>query len=166
MNYNFLCIQILGFVAWLFMLVSYYRPNTNKILIFLIIGNILFCFHYFLLGAYSGLFICFCDMIFDYFYYKSTKDNIIYLISIPVRIFGGLLTFKGLIDTLPIVASLIEGYSLTKEKKMVVIGAVITYIIWTIYDLVIMSYSGAFFDIIIIISNIGIIYHSLSLKKS
>ena len=81
MDFKFIFIQILGIIAWVFLILSYHRKNTNKIIIFQIVGNILYCIHYLLLGAYGGLFICFFEIIFDYGYYKTTKDDLIYLIS-------------------------------------------------------------------------------------
>ena len=39
MNINFILIQLLGFIAWLFLALSYYRKNTNRILVFQIIGT-------------------------------------------------------------------------------------------------------------------------------
>ncbi len=154
---SFIIVQTIGIVAWLFLLISYYRKNTHNILGFQIIGNILFCLHYFLLNAYSGLFICACDMIFNTGFYKLKNSKLIYLCSVPIRIFGGLLCYKSLIDILPIIASLIEGYSFTKEKKFVVLIAIIVYVIWLIYDSSIFSLSGLITDCIIIISNIYIL---------
>ena len=159
-------IQLLSFLAWSFMFLSYYRKNTNKILLFQIMGNITFCVHYLLLGAYSGLCICLLDAICNFGYYKTDKDNFIYYVSIPFRILGGVLTRKTLIDTLPVCASLVEGYSLTKTKKIVVIGGILTYSIWTIYDFNFMSYVGMIFDLIIVLSNIGILLCEHILKKN
>ena len=165
MDIKFLLIQILGIIAWIFLILSYHRKDTNKIIVFQIIGNILYCIHYLLLRAYGGLFICFFEIIFDYGYYKTTKDNLIYLISIPVRIFGGLISLINLIDILPIIASLVDGYSLTKKKKFVVIGAIISYSIWFIYDFSVLSYSGALADAIIIISNLSILLFNFNIFK-
>lgn len=159
MDYKFIFIQVLGFVAWLFLLFSYYQKNTKRILVFQIIGNILFIIHYFFLNAFSGLVICACDMIFGTGYYKSNKAIKVYIISIPIRILCGLLFFSTWLDVLPIAAGLIEGYSLTKEKKFIVIGAIFTYIIWLIYDFCVLSISGALSDGIIIASNIFIIFN-------
>lgn len=157
MNVSFIIIQIIGFAAWLLLALSYHRKNTNKILSFQIMGNVLFCLHYFLLGAYSGLFICLFETMFDFGYYKTDKDKYIYMFSVPVRIFGGLLTYRSPVDVLPIAASLIDGYSLTKKKKVVVIGAVITYMLWVIYDICVLSWSGALTDGLVVINNLGII---------
>lgn len=157
MDYKFLLIQLVSVVAWLFIVLSYYRKNTNKILVFQIIANITFCFHYLLLGAFSGLLICVIEVLCNYGYYKTDKDKYIYRISIPFRILGGIFMIQTWIDILPILASLVDGYSLTKKKKFVIIGGIITYLIWVIYDLSVMSFTGAIFDGIIVISNIYII---------
>lgn len=165
MDFKFILIQIIGILAWLFLVVSYYRKNTNKILVFQIIGTLLFCLHYFLLGAYSGLFICAFETIFDFGYYKTDKDKYIYIASIPIRIIGGLLTFEVFYDVLPIFASLIDGYSLTKRKKLLVFGAVISYTLWVIYDICVMSISGAITDGIIVISNLCILLFNYNIFK-
>lgn len=158
MNWQFIFIQLVGIAAWLFLVFSYYRKDTNRILVFQITGTILFCVHYFLLGAYSGLFICAFEALFDFGYYKTDKDKYIYIVSVPVRILGGVLTFGTLADVLPIMASLIDGYTLTKKKRVVVIGAIISYTLWVIYDIFVMSISGAITDGIIVLSNLFILF--------
>jgi len=160
----FIFIQLIGILAWLMLILSYHRKDTNRILVFQIIGTLLYCLHYYLLGAYSGLFICACEVIFDYGYYKTDKDKYIYMASIPIRIFGGLISFRAFIDILPICASLIDGYSLTKKKKIVVIGAIISYTLWVIYDICVMSYSGALTDGLIVLSNISILLFNKDLS--
>ena len=162
---KFIIIQFLSFLAWSFVFLSYYRKDTNKILLFQIMGNITFCIHYLFLEAYSGLFICLIDAICNLGYYKTEKDELIYYVSIPFRILGGILSGKVLIDVLPVCGSLIEGYTLTKTKKIVVIGGIITYLIWAIYDFNFMSYIGMIFDLIIVFSNISILYREFKIKK-
>ena len=157
MDLQFIFIQLIGVVAWLFLVFSYYRKDTNRILVFQITGTLLYCLLYFLLGAYSGLFICAFETLFDFGYYKTDKDKYIYILSVPIRIIGGLLTFSTLADVLPICASLTDGYTLTKKKKVVVIGAIISYTLWVIYDIFVMSISGAITDGIIVLSNLSIL---------
>lgn len=86
MNYYNIFIQLLGLLAWLLLLISYYRKDTNRILLLQVIATILYCVHYLLLNAYSGLFICLVEVICDFLYYKTDKDELIYKISIPFRI--------------------------------------------------------------------------------
>lgn len=161
MNLYFVFVQLLGVLAWIVLILSYYRKTTDKILVYHIFGNILYCFHYWLLGAYSGLFICLFEIIFDYGYYKSDKDKYIYIVSIPLRIIGGLMNYKTIIDVLPIIASLVDGYSLTKRKKIVVIGAIISYSLWVIYDLFVMSYSGVITNFLLVLSNLFILFFNI-----
>lgn len=166
MTREFIFIQLLGVMAWLMQVLSYYRKNTNKILMFQIIGTLLYCMHYFLLRAYSGLLICAIEVIFDYLYYKTNKDKCLYIISIPIRIIAGIIGFNILMDILPILASLIDGYSLTKKKKMVVVGAIISYSLWAIYDIYVMSISGAITNSIVVISNVFILLFQYNIFKT
>ena len=157
MEMSFIITQAIGILAWFMLVLSYYRKDTNRILVFQIIGTVLYCLHYGLLGAWSGLFICAFETLFDFGYYKTDKDNYIYIASVPIRIIGGLIGFHIWADVLPICASLIDGYTLTKRKRVVVFGAVISYTLWVIYDLFVGSYSGALTDGIIVISNLLIL---------
>ena len=34
MNINFLIVQVIGFVAWILLMISYYQEDTNRILFF------------------------------------------------------------------------------------------------------------------------------------
>lgn len=163
---NFIIIQIVGALAWLFLYLSYHRKTTNKILIFQIIANILFIIHYFCLGAYTGLAICFVEIIFDYLYYKTNDDKLLFKVSVPLRILCGVLTYGGPIDILPIVASINDGYALTFRKKKLVRGAITTYVLWFIYDLSTLSISGAITDAIIVITNVCILLFNFNIFKT
>ena len=165
MNIYFWFIQLIGLAAWLMLVASYYREDTNKILVFQTIGTALYCLHYYLLGAYSGLFICLFEVIRDFLYYKTDWDDNIYKGSIPVYMVYGVLTFTGIVDLLPIASSLLDGYSLTKSKNIVVIGAVISYTLWVIYDIFVMSYSGALTDGLVALSNLLILIRESKLYK-
>lgn len=165
MDYYFIFVQLLGFLAWIVLVLSYYRKNTNKILIYHILANILYCIHYWMLNAYSGFFICLIEIIFDYGYYKTDKDKYIYITSIPIRILCGLINYKSLIDILPIIASLVDGYTLTKKKKTVIIGAIISYSLWVIYDLFVLSYTGAITNTILVLSNLFILIFNYNIFK-
>lgn len=156
-NLEFWMVQLIGIIAWFLIVFSYYRKNTDKILYFQIISTILWCIHYFLLGAYSGFFICVFEVIRDSLYYKTDKDDYIFLGSIPIYILYGIISYSGIVELLPIFSSTIDGFTLTKKKKIVVIGAVISYTIWVIYDIAVKSYSGAFTDGIVVLSNISIL---------
>ena len=163
MDYYFLFIQLLGFLAWLLLVYSYYRENTNKILIFQIISTVLFCVHYYLLGAYSGLLICIFEVIRDSSYYHTNKDGYIFVVSTIVYIISAFITYTSILDLFPYVASTIDGFFLTQKRKIVVFGAIITYVLWFIYDMYARSYSGAITDGILITSNVLILVFNIDI---
>ena len=165
MDLYFYFIQLIGFVAWVLLALSYYRKDTNHILVFQIISTILFCLHYFLLGAYSGLLICVYEVIRDYAYYRTDADDYIFLGSVVVYGISAYITFTSVLDLFPYIASLIDGFFLTKKRVIVVLGAIVTYTLWLIYDLYAKSYSGAITDGIIIISNLYILIFRKDDKK-
>ena len=165
MDYYFYFIQLIGFIAWILLALSYYRKDTNHILVFQIISTILFCLHYLLLNAYSGLLICIYEVIRDYSYYKTDADNYIFMGSVVVYSISAYLTFTSVLDLFPYIASMIDGFFLTKKRIIVVIGAIVTYTLWLIYDLYAKSYSGAITDGIIIISNLYILFFRKEDKK-
>ena len=157
MDFEFIGVQILGFLAWILLVLSYYRKSTNKILVFQIISTILFCLHYFLLGAYSGLLICVFEVVRDYLYYRTDKDNYMFIGSMVVYVISAIITYTSILDLFPYLASSIDGFFLTKKRKIVVFGAIVTYTLWFIYDMYARSYSGAITDGIIILSNLSIL---------
>ena len=97
MDFKFIGVQILGFLAWILLVLSYYRKSTNKILVFQIISTILFCLHYFLLGAYSGLLICVFEVVRDYLYYRTDKDNYMFIGSMVVYVISAIITYTWLV---------------------------------------------------------------------
>ena len=167
MNKYFWLIQIIGFIAGIFLILSYFRNNTNKVLSFHIISGLLDFIHYFLLGAYSGAFIYLLEGTRDILYYKTDKDKYIFIVSATIYLLISIFQVRTWYDYLPIAASLIDGYSLTLEKKYITIGACISYSIWVIYNIKVISISGLLIDGFIAISNIILlikIYHNKSIK--
>ena len=166
MNIYFWIIQLIGFIAGIFLILSYYRKNTNKVLSFHIVSGSLDFIHYFLLHAYTGAFIYLLEATRDILYYKTDKDKIIFVVSAILYLLISLCGVRTIYDYLPIAASLIDGYSLTLEKKYVTIGAIISYTIWVIYNIHVLSISGLIIDGIIAISNIIILcYNKINTKE-
>ena len=149
--------ELCGIIGWAINLVSYHRNNMNKLLLMQIIGSIFFCIGYLLLGAYSGLFICFFELIKMYAHYKSDKDNLIFLCSIPVYILIALYTCNTFLDYLPVIASIIDSYTISKKIKTAVFGGFLSYSLWFIYDIFVYAYASALTDLFIVISNASIL---------
>ena len=153
---DFWIIQLFDIIAWILLIISYYNLNTKHILIFHILATILYSLHYYLLDAYSGLYICLFEIARDYLYFATNdeKDRLIFIGSIPVYIVIGVLTFKDILGLFPLFASLMAGWSLTKKRNIIVFCAIIEYILWVIYDLTVRSYAGAVTDGLVALANI------------
>ena len=162
----FLLAQIFGILAWLSLLISYYRKNTDKILTLHILSILFYLLNYLFLGAWSGLFIIVLELTRDSLYYKTDKDNLIFLITIPFYIILFVLSLGSIVELIPIVASLLEGFTLTKKKNIVVPGALIVYTMWIVYDFSVGAYTGALTDALIVFSNIGILINMFKGYKS
>lgn len=162
---NVVLIQSLGLIGWLFLLTSYWHKDLNKILIFHLISGIFYIFHYFFIGAIEGIFIVVLEVIRDYSYYKTSLDKSIFFGTIPIYLIFTFFTYDGLISLFPTIASLIDGYSLAINRNVAVIGAIISEILWLIYDAIVGSYIGIITGLIMIISNIIVIITSKKEKS-
>lgn len=165
MDLVFILAQAFGILAWLLMVVSYYRKNTNKILFVQLLAIICYCLNYVFLGAYTGMIIIIFELIRDYAYYKSDKDDYIFAFSLPFYLVLAYFSKNELIELIPIAASILEGFTFTKKKGVVVTGALVVYTMWIVYDLKVMSYTGAITDAIIVLSNAFIIARYFVIRK-
>ena len=104
-------------------------------------------------------------MVRDYLYFRTDKDQYVFWGSVIVFSICTGVTYRSFVDLLPLVASVVDGYSLTKNKKVVVWGATISYTIWVVYCLLIGSYAGALTDGILVISNITILLFQYDLFR-
>ena len=161
----FIVVQLIGLEALILLVCSYFKRNTNQILVVQMLATICYALHYALLGAYSGFLICILELLRDFTYYKTNKDDYIFLFSIPIYVTFGLLTCRLFLDALPLGASLVDGYSLTKKKKWVVVGSIVSHILWIIYDYNVKSYSGVATCLVVIISDIYVLFFDKK-KKS
>ena len=63
------------------------------------------------------------------------------------------MTSTTIIEIFPILASITYCYTLTMAANYVVLGGLIDAIYWLFYDIICGSYTGAFADTIVIVSN-------------
>lgn len=147
-------VQLFGLIGFILLVVSYWRKDIKELLVFQLFSGVFYALHYYFLGAYSGLFIILFELIRDFSYYKSDLDKYIFLATIPVYAVGGFLSFSGFISLFPTFASVIDGYGLANNKTSAVLLAILSNVLWLVYDFSAHSYSGIVTGIIIIVSNI------------
>ena len=164
-NTYFIIAQLMGLEALILLICSYFRKNTNQILLIQLLATVCYAIHYVMLEAYSGFLICIIELLRDFNYYKTDKDKYIFLFSIPVYAIFGILMCKSFFDSLPLGASLVDGYSLTKSKKWVVVGSIFSHILWIVYDYNVKSYSGIATCLFVIASDIYVLYTERNYKR-
>lgn len=152
-------------LAWLFLVISFWKNKDNKLLFLQLIANIFFLLDYVFLGATSGLFVILFEMIRDIFYIKRDDDIKIFWLSFPIYIIIGVFSYEGIMSLFSIIASINDGYSLVYHGKKVVFLGILTYILWLIYDYSIGSYVNVLAESIIIVSNIFILIAQKDTKK-
>ena len=153
----FITAQVLGIISWLILLYSYTKEDIDELLYYQILVAVFDVASYCLLGADAGLLICLVELIKTILYYKTTKDDLIFKISIILYTLIALLTLDHWYAILPVLGSIIDSYGTSKDSKLANICSIISNTLWTIYDIIILSYIGAMNDIVVILCNISVL---------
>ena len=150
--------QVFGIGAFIVSLIAYHRKSKKTILGSMVCSNILNLIHYLLLGAYSGCITKVLAIFRDFFIILKEKysklSSILFLFMfIALYITASVLTYKGILSILPLLAALIYiifiwNGSENRIKKV----AFFCYFLWLIYNIFVLSIAGIISNIISIIS--------------
>ncbi len=154
--------QIIGIIAWIFFLCSYHSKKLNGIIFLQMISSLLYCVNYGLLGAWTGLFVSFFELVKEILYYKTDKDKYIFIFTIPIYVVIGFLSEDSILVLVPIIASLIDGVAILKNKKTAVYCGIVSNSMWIFYDMYYLDYIVAFTDALLVLSNISIVFNGYS----
>ena len=157
MGLNFYLGQVFSVGAWSVLLISYWRNKDNKILYLQIVSCIFFLLNYIFLGAYTGLFVIFFEMIRDILYINFKNDRKIYMLTIPIYILIGIFSYDGVWSIFSVLAALNDGYALIYKGNKVVFLGIITYLLWMVYDLYCLNYMSVLAEFVLICSNIFVL---------
>ena len=157
MDLNFYLAQITAVLAWLFLIVSYWKNKNDNLLVLQIVSGAFFLLNYIFLGAYTGLLVICFEMVRDYLYIKFKDDKKTFLCTLPVYAVIGIFSYDGVWSLFSILASVNDGFALTYHGKKVVFLGIITYILWIVYDLYCASYANVLAESIVVISNLIIL---------
>lgn len=156
MNFIYYIGQLCAIIAWILLLISYHAKRENKVILYQIMSSILYIANYFCIGALTGFWISLFELVKSIGYYKTDKDKYIFLYSLPLYLVIIFFTGFNILTLLAVLGSLIDGFVLLRNKKSMVLGGIISYSLWTIYDLFFLDFVGAISDIFIVISNTSI----------
>ncbi len=156
----FIAAQIFGILVIITNVLSMQMNNKKQIIFMFVLANLFSAINFVLLHSYSGAIICIFAIVQTFinkaFENKNKQVPITIIgIYIIISIILGAITFKGYIDIVPIVCSIL--YTLTiiqdKEKNIRKIS-LINIILWILYDIVCQAYTAAISDSIMTISTI------------
>lgn len=71
---NIYIAQFFGALAWIFLLISYWKKNNKKLLLMQIIACIFFTLNYGFLNAKSALIVVIFEIFRDFLYLKLKKE--------------------------------------------------------------------------------------------
>lgn len=156
-------IQLIGLLAFCILVLSFYRKEVITILVYQITANALYFLHYFLLGALSGAFISFINIIRNAVYIKS-KRKIFIPIFILLYLLVTMVFYENIYSIIPMLASSIYLICMPfNKKKYLLLGEVISASLWLTYSIFVLSYSGMITESILLVSNT---YQLIRLKKT
>ncbi len=166
--------QILGLLGIITNAIGIQLKNKKNILIAFMLANLFFGLSFLLLKGYSGAVICLVATIQTFIKYLFDKKNIkfpLYLIIvyIVIAIICGLFTYRGLIDILPVLCSVLYTLAIIQHKESNLrIITLVNIILWTIYDFVVGAYTAGINDVVLTFSTMIAIfrYDILSKKKN
>ena len=150
--------QIIGFIAFFFLLIAYHRKDKKTILGNMIISNILNLIHYLLLNAFSGCVTKLLAIFRDYFIILKEKhpklSNIIYLILfIIVYVIATIFAYNNILSILPLLAAMIYIICIWNGNEIKIKkAAFFCYFLWLVYNIFVLSISGIVSNIISILS--------------
>lgn len=151
-----LYIQLIGILAFLIFILSFYRKTPKMILIYQIVGNFAYAVHYFLLGALSGAFINFVGIFRNiaFLKYKNYRKLlaiiVIFIYSIITLIF-----YEGIYSIIPFIANSAYLLLMMKDTKYyLLIAGIESAVLWLIYAICVNSYAEIITESILIVSNI------------
>ena len=148
-------IQLIGFLAFCIVVLSFYKKNTNTIICYQVVSNFAYTVHYFLLGALSGAFVSAVGILRNILLLKvKNHKNIVAIIIILMYLLITLVFYENFHSLFPMIANSQYLFALVKgTKKSILIGGIISPILWLSYGAFVGSYASMITESILLISN-------------
>lgn len=169
----FIVAQVMGVLGAITNIVSMQFKKTKQILCCFILANVFFSISYLLLGGYVAAIIgtiAAIQTVINYFFQKKDKEIPKWLITIYfiVSFACGLITYKTVIDILPILGGLTYIWAIIqKEEKYIRRITLLNSSLWLVYNVFILAYSTVVSDIVTIASTIiGMLRFDMKRNKS
>ena len=147
-------IQVIGFIGMGFLVLSFQQNNRNKILIFILIGQLIFLVHFIMLGAWTAVAMnsvgAVRTLIFQYKEQKQWAAKSYWPILFIAGFIGfGTLSWQGWYSILPITAMSIETVGLwMKNPKTIRFINLFPHPPWFTYNFLMGSWPGVIAELL------------------
>ena len=151
-----LYIQLIGVLAFAVLVLSFYKKNTSTIIAYQIVSNFAYTVHYFLLGALSGAYISFVGIFRNIAVLKVKRHKKLLVgIIISLYLLITIIFYEGISSLFPLIANSAYLIAMIKNtKKSMLIGGIISPVLWSLYGLFVGSYASMITEIMLLVSNI------------
>ena len=150
--------------------VIYQQKNGKNLLLWKLISDILWFFHYLFLGAYSGSAVAMIAVFREFVFYKENQKGrkiLFYLLFfISITVFSAIFTWKGVISIFPAIASIISiiGFWKANPELSRVLAFPVSGLMLT-YDLGCDSYVGIVNEVLTLFATTYAIIYNLYKRK-
>ncbi len=162
--------QALGILGFILSIISFQQNTQKRIVLFQFLGNVSFCIHFYLIGAYTGSILNGIGIVRSFIYYFKDKrwassDVWIFVFSV-IFVVTGIITWDGPLSVLPTVAMVLTSISFgIKNPKIVRRVAFPSSPLWLIYNVVKGSLGGVLTECFTMISILVAMYRFDRKKK-
>ncbi len=169
---NQIIVQGIGYIALLFVILSFQKNKRSNILLYQIIANIVFILHFSLLHAWTGVVMNVISALRTIiFYQKDTKvwaQRTVWMYGfMGAFILAGLITWTNYASLFALVAGVTDTLALWKKSaKSIRFFMLIPRPLWFSYDFLVGSYPGMTTEVVVLASVlIGILRFDIPNKK-
>ncbi len=158
LTFNYILIQLIGFCAMAFGILSFQAKRRNTILLMQMTASILWAVQYLLLGAYTGVALNLVSIFRNLFFTKKGKSRLVDSRLFPIAVMtvffiAGIATYDGAISLFPTAAMMISTIALyiTEERSIRLLSLLVSPL-WLIYNIKTGALAGAICETITLIS--------------
>lgn len=169
---NQVIIQGIGYLALLFVILSFQKNKRVNILLLMLAGLMLFVIHYSLLNAWTGALMNLIEAGVVFVAYKKetnswAKQKFWPYVFILLYILAGVFTAKSIVDFLPTIAQIFGAVAVWQTNpKTIRFIMLVPRPLWFIYNFTVGSYAGITAEILISVSIlIGILRFDILRQK-
>jgi hypothetical protein len=140
--------QIMGFVALLFLIISYQSNKRDKIILFRSFHNFSYGIHYYLMGSPTAGLVQIIAVVRNFFFKHRSKNKYLdhyfsLLIWIVIFVVIAIFSWKGLISLLAVIGIILGTLGIwVKNTQLIRILSLMSILIWLVHNTIIFSYAG------------------------